>query len=50
MDLEAIGDDITNVKGFWSNRVSKILLIIAFANIGSILGTALGFGLIARML
>ncbi len=50
MDLELIGDDITNVKGFWSNRVSKILLIIAFANIGSILGTALGFGLIARML
>ena len=49
-DLESVGDDATTVSGFWKNRVSRILLIAAFANIGSMLGTAVGAGLIARLL
>jgi len=50
IDLEQIGNDVTSVKGFWSNRVTKILLVMAFANIGSIVGTGLGLWGIARLL
>jgi len=41
-DLETISDDIMSFKGFWTNRVSKILLVIALANLGSVIGSFLG--------
>nr|ALS89095.1 traB: TraB family [uncultured bacterium] len=49
-DLETIIDDITSLKGWWSNRVSRILLIMAITNIGARLGTAVSAFLIAKML
>jgi pheromone shutdown-related protein TraB len=38
-DLENIKNDITTIKGFISNRFTKILLIVALANLGSSIGT-----------
>ncbi len=38
-DFESLSDDVHTVKGFWHNKVTRILLIIVFANLGSTLGT-----------
>ncbi|WP_058305939.1 TraB/GumN family protein [Gracilibacillus massiliensis] len=38
-DFESLSDDAHTVKGFWHNKVTRILLIIVFANLGSTLGT-----------
>ncbi len=43
-DLEKLPDAITSVKGFWLNPVSRILLVVAFANLGSSLGTFISGG------
>ena len=44
-DLESLSDDILSFKGFWSNKVTKILLVVVLTNIGSSLGTFLAFPL-----
>ena len=49
-DLESIGDDITTMGGIWKNRLSRILLIIALTNLGSMIGTAIGIPLVASFL
>lgn len=41
-DLENLSEDITSVRGFWKNRVTKILLVVAFSNLGSTIGTFIG--------
>lgn len=38
-DFESLSEDIYSVKGFWHNKVTRILLIVILANIGSSLGT-----------
>ncbi|MDX8046426.1 TraB/GumN family protein [Gracilibacillus sp. S3-1-1] len=38
-DFESLADDVHSVKGFWHNKVTRILLIVVFANLGSTLGT-----------
>ncbi len=41
-DFENLTTDVSSVKGFWRNKVSRILLIVVLANLGSTLGTAFG--------
>ncbi|MGJ9459152.1 TraB/GumN family protein [Oceanobacillus sp. CF4.6] len=41
-DFESLSDDVHTVKGFWSNKVTQILLVVVFANLGSSLGTLIG--------
>lgn len=38
-DFEELSEDVYSVKGFWRNRVTRILLIVILANVGSSLGT-----------
>ena len=38
-DFEILPESIHTAKGFWRNPVTKILLVVAFANIGSGFGT-----------
>jgi len=40
-DIENLPQAIISVKGFWQNPVTKILLVVVFANIGSSIGTFL---------
>ncbi|MEA2087557.1 MAG: TraB/GumN family protein [Candidatus Caldatribacteriota bacterium] len=40
-DFEQLGN-ITTLKDFFYNRVTKILLVVAFANLGSMAGTFIG--------
>lgn len=50
-DLERLPEDIGSLKGFWSNPVCRILLVVALANLGSALGTWLaGIWIAARTL
>ena len=38
-DFETLADDVTSVKGFWNNKVTRVLLVMVLANLGSSLGT-----------
>lgn len=38
-DLEAVSEDLTTLRGWFRNRVSRILLVVAFTNLGSSIGT-----------
>lgn len=38
-DFEALSDDVYTVKGFWQNKVTRVLLVVMLANLGSTLGT-----------
>jgi len=38
-DLEDLPDAIGTIKGFWTNPVTRILLVVALANLGSVVGT-----------
>ncbi|MFC4402178.1 TraB/GumN family protein [Gracilibacillus xinjiangensis] len=40
-DFESLADDVYTIKGFWQNKVTRILLIIILANIGSTIGTVI---------
>lgn len=41
-DFENLYDDIHTVRGFWHNKVTHILLVVIFANLGSTAGTIIG--------
>ncbi|NMA02312.1 MAG: TraB/GumN family protein [Clostridia bacterium] len=41
-DFENLSDDVKTLKGFWKNKVTHILLVVVFANIGSSIGTFVG--------
>ena len=49
-DLEAIPKDITTVKGFWKNNVTRILLVVVFTNLGSSIGTMTALPLMIKLL
>lgn len=41
-DFESLSEDVQSVKGFWQNKVTRILLVVILANLGSSLGTLIG--------
>ena len=49
-DFENLADDITHLKGFWQNNITRILLVVIFANLGSAIGTFAGGFAIASLL
>jgi pheromone shutdown-related protein TraB len=49
-NLETLHDEITTVKGFWTNPVTRILLVVVLSNVGSSLGTLISGSLIASRL
>ncbi len=48
-DLEAIPQDITTIKGFWKNNVTRILLVVIFTNLGSAIGTWTALPLMVKL-
>src|SRR5699024_4026917 len=48
-DFETLSDDVTSLKGFWHNKVTRVLLVIVLANIGSSLGTFIAGADILRL-
>jgi pheromone shutdown-related protein TraB len=49
-DLETLPDDILSVRGFWRNKVTRILLVVVFTNLGSSIGTFVAFPVIVKLL
>lgn len=49
-DMEDLPNAISSVKGFWMNPVSRILLVVVLANLGSALGTFIAGSWIAGRL
>jgi len=49
-DFETLSEDITSVKGFWKNKITRILLVVVFTNIGSSLGTLVAIPLMVKVL
>lgn len=47
-DFEGLTDDLSTVRGFWRNKISRILLVVVFTNIGSSLGTFVAIPLMLR--
>ncbi|WP_042221112.1 TraB/GumN family protein [Oceanobacillus manasiensis] len=41
-DFETLTEDVFTVKGFWQNKVTRVLLVILLTNLGSSLGTLIG--------
>lgn len=48
-DFETLSEDVLSIKGFWNNKVTRVLLIIVLANLGSALGAFIGGADIARL-
>lgn len=48
-DFEALAEDVHSVKGFWSNKVTRILLVVVLTNLGSTLGTLIGGADVVRL-
>jgi pheromone shutdown-related protein TraB len=48
-DLERLPEDISSLKGFWKNKITRILLVVVFTNIGSSLGTFVAIPLMLRV-
>jgi len=49
-DLERLPEDILSVRGFWRNRVTRILLVVVFTNLGAAMGTMIAFPLLMGLL
>ncbi|MGM0652186.1 MAG: TraB/GumN family protein [Bacillota bacterium] len=41
-DFESLSEDVHTLKGFWTNKVTHVLLVVVFANLGSTIGTIIG--------
>ena len=49
-DFESLLDDIASIKGFWRNKITRILLVVVFTNIGASLGTFVAIPLMVKVL
>ncbi|MFZ7125013.1 MAG: TraB/GumN family protein [Desulfobacterales bacterium] len=49
-DFESLQNDIRSVRGFWKNKVTRILLVVVFTNLGSSIGTMVAFPLVVKAL
>jgi pheromone shutdown-related protein TraB len=49
-DFETLSEDILTVRGFWKNKVTRILLVVVFTNLGSTIGTLVAIPLMVKVL
>ena len=49
-DFENLPLDILSVKGFWRNKVTRILLVVVFTNLGSAAGTFVAIPMMIKYL
>lgn len=48
-DFENIPQDITSIKGFWKNKITRTLLVTVLTNLGSAIGTLVALPLILKI-
>jgi pheromone shutdown-related protein TraB len=49
-DFESLSEDISSVRGFWRNKVTRILLVVVFTNLGSAVGTFVAIPMMVKLL
>jgi pheromone shutdown-related protein TraB len=49
-DFENLPWDILSAKGFWRNKVTRILLVVVFTNLGSTIGTFVAIPLMVKII
>ncbi len=49
-DIDHLHNDITSLSGWYKNKVTRILLVIALANLGSFIGSLIGVYLLASFI
>lgn len=42
-DMEHVAEDIADWRGYWKNRLTRVLMVFVFTNLGSTLGTFIAF-------
>lgn len=42
-DMERVGDDLVSLRGWWSNRLARVLLVFFLSSLGSTAGTFVAF-------
>lgn len=48
-DFETLSKDVFTLKGFWDNKVTRVLLVVVLTNIGSSIGTFIGGADVIRL-
>jgi pheromone shutdown-related protein TraB len=48
-DFENLPEDISSLRGFWKNKITRILLVVVFTNLGSSLGTFVAIPLMVKV-
>lgn len=48
-DFEKLPEDVFSLKGFWNNKITRILLVVTLANIGGSIGTLIGGADVVRL-
>jgi pheromone shutdown-related protein TraB len=49
VDFENLAQDILTFRGFWRNKVTRILLVVVFTNIGSSIGTFVALPMMLKL-
>jgi pheromone shutdown-related protein TraB len=49
-DFENLPNDILSIRGFWKNKITRILLVVVFTNLGSSIGTFVAIPLMLKVL
>jgi pheromone shutdown-related protein TraB len=49
-DMERLPKDIMSIKGFWKNKLTRVLLVVVFTNLGSTIGTLVAIPLMLKLL
>ena len=49
-DFEKLLEDISSLKGFWRNKITRILLVVVFTNLGATAGTMVAIPLMLKFL
>ncbi len=50
IDFENLPTDILSIKGFWRNKVTRVLLVVVFTNLGSAVGTFIAIPMMMKLL
>lgn len=48
-DFETIHDDIVNIRGWWTNPITRILLVVMLVNLGASMGAFIAMPILTRI-
>lgn len=48
-DFETLSEDVFSIKGFWHNKVTRVLLVVVLTNLGGSIGTFIGGADVIRL-